>query len=145
MTAFNIIKVNERQRGWSDKPHARTRVYVTLKNELAAPDGPPCTDLECGSPTCDYARSSGHPENCEVDHKVWRAWQRKALLERKELFADVRLHDGTPLLDVVGALKFSRKAGCACGCSPGFIATMSYGKEIYIDAEVLASISWKAV
>jgi hypothetical protein len=31
-----------------------------------------------------------------------------------------------------GEPKFSRKAGCPCGCSPGFIIDESYGKTVYI-------------
>ncbi|MFA6569977.1 MAG: hypothetical protein WCT77_01935 [Bacteroidota bacterium] len=32
---------------------------------------------------------------------------------------------------------FSQKAGCTCGCSPGFIANVKNGKEIFIDYTLL--------
>lgn len=31
-----------------------------------------------------------------------------------------------------GDLRWSRKAGCSCGCSPGFISTQFGGKDIYV-------------
>jgi len=39
--------------------------------------------------------------------KVWREWTTAAL---EQVFGEGKVH-------------FSRKAGCACGCSPGFIAS----------------------
>jgi hypothetical protein len=33
----------------------------------------------------------------------------------------------------IGPVKFSRKAGCSCGCSPGFIFQESWGKAIYVE------------
>jgi len=35
-----------------------------------------------------------------------------------------------------GALSFSRKAGCGCGCSPGFVAkdSSAKGKDIWVSA-----------
>lgn len=40
-----------------------------------------------------------------------------------------------------GNLKFSwsQKAGCSCGCSPGFIIKNLYCKEIFVDVEALLS------
>lgn len=32
-------------------------------------------------------------------------------------------------------MSWSQKAGCSCPCSPGFILTGSYGKEIWVDVE----------
>lgn len=34
---------------------------------------------------------------------------------------------------VTGRVKFSRKAGCSCGCSPGFIAEEDIGRTIFVD------------
>jgi hypothetical protein len=35
------------------------------------------------------------------------------------------------------ATSWSQRAGCGCGCSPGFLVNkgFSYGKEIYVDVE----------
>lgn len=34
-------------------------------------------------------------------------------------------------------LTFSQKAGCPCGCSPGFIANVKNGKEVFIDYQMV--------
>jgi hypothetical protein len=34
-------------------------------------------------------------------------------------------------------LTFSQFAGCKCGCSPGFIANVKNGKEVFIDYQMV--------
>jgi hypothetical protein len=40
-------------------------------------------------------------------------------------------------LDLPAGTKFawSQKAGCNCGCSPGFICDYSYGKDVWVEFE----------
>ena len=33
-------------------------------------------------------------------------------------------------------LKFSRKAGCSCGCSPGWIDQNEYGRTVWVSVEI---------
>ncbi len=41
---------------------------------------------------------------------------------------------------IQGKPRFSRTAGCSCGCSPGFIVEGDVGKEIFIDVAPDAEI-----
>lgn len=110
--------VRERRGDWRDRA-SKPRLYAN-GFDTDAPTGPVCTDLECGSGVCNAARRAGKPENCEVDHKVWKAWLKQGTKAVREA--------GIPLVaSFLGAdpavvkLYFSSKAGCSCGCSPGFI------------------------
>ncbi len=49
-------------------------------------------------------------------------------------------------LDQLGAkdatFKFSRKAGCPCGCSPGFLLSgLGYGKTYYVEGKAAATMT----
>lgn len=76
----------------------------------------------------------------EVDHKVWNRWKREATATVK---ADLKAHydelvamaeeQGFSSNAVgLGRILFSYKAGCSCGCSPGYI-TNGYGADVSVD------------
>ena len=64
-----------------------------------------------------YSMKGDDPEN----DKAWRKYNRDKIVAMRELLDDI---SGWLQSISNGDLKyrFSRKAGCSCGCSPGFIA-----------------------
>jgi len=87
------------------------RVYVhgTCPEQLGLVDAKPL-----------YTHRGDDPEN----DKAWKSYNRDEVRVMRA-FADRALPDACNALgiDVPIELKYSRKAGCSCGCSPGFIAT----------------------
>ena len=59
-------------------------------------------------------------ENPELD-KEWKRYNKVELLIQKRIINQAA-RDGLIDNDLAKELKFSRKAGCACGCSPGWKA-----------------------
>lgn len=57
-------------------------------------------------------------EDLELD-KEWRKYN-KAELKIQKRIIDQAVQDGLLDKDLAQELKWSRKAGCACGCSPGW-------------------------
>jgi len=64
----------------------------------------------------------------ELLYNATDSYRRRA---RREVLRAARM-DG---IDITGA-RWSRKAGCSCGCSPGFILAADKGKDIWIEASV---------
>lgn len=56
---------------------------------------------------------------------------RPVTVYKKEIIPQLKAHfpDGVKF-------SWSQKAGCSCGCSPGFIVHGDVGREIYVDLEV---------
>lgn len=95
-----------------ERPEAKPRVFDDL-SILPEPTEPRCTDPDCESWYC----SNGHPE---VDHRVWNLWKTREIRARRERVIPVVAE----FLGVDPAsvrIRFSVKAGCSCGCSPGWV------------------------
>lgn len=98
-------------------------------DELAAVPMP--TEEQFNVPTVYTQRG----ENKELD----RAWDRhnKSVVQAKTslLRAALIAALGEPAaLVTMSTARFSRKAGCSCGCSPGFILPELNRKDIYVSA-----------
>jgi hypothetical protein len=61
--------------------------------------------------------------------KEWNPLNRKLAARRKEWLG--KLEEAfTP--EFVESLKYSSKAGCSCGCSPGYTAATYHNREYYV-------------
>jgi len=102
----------------------KTRVYVHAPNP---------EDVG-GMAKPEYTTRGDDPEN----DKRWRQynWQEIKVMR---LFADAVLEDACKALGVteLGVIHFSRKAGCSCGCSPGFVARKGRGWNVWVDVELV--------
>lgn len=92
-----------------DNPGQATRVYVSGSLRWPSDDMAQCSNPGCAG--CD--KCNAFKAQFRADVKVTR----EAL---------------ESLLPDLGGLRFSRTAGCRCGCSPGFIAKAHRGQDIYI-------------
>lgn len=118
--AGRTYRVTLRQRRFDGKPAeywARTRIYASVPDGVL-PDHPPYGSV----------RGDGSDED-----KAWRAFNR---LESRTMSALI-----DAVLPLVLALTaspadlryaFSRKAGCSCGCSPGFVVRNDFGTLRYL-------------
>ena len=95
----------------NEKPGRYTRVYIWPENFNVLDDL-----LE---------RASG---SFEMRDRRWEFY-------RKEVMPGVLARLGQPDLK----FRFERKAGCACGCSPGFVLTNHKGSEVAVTIQVVAS------
>ena len=103
----------------------KTRVYVSgvekSKDELEK------IAKEEGADTI-YTSLGDYP----VLDKAWKKYNRELVKMMKEVAEKANLtnESGQPL-----KLNYSRKAGCSCGCSPGFIAENDYNRDIWVTNE----------
>jgi hypothetical protein len=87
----------------------KSRAYVAI------------TEAELGVPRPLYGSTRGDGSD---EDKAWAAYNRQELLAMR-----AKLGTATSVLQAAGYAaadmpwRFSRKAGCSCGCSPGFIAS----------------------
>lgn len=66
--------------------------------------------------------------------KAWKRFNRAEVeAERKVLDAALLAIEEDFGYISTDEWRFSRHAGCSCPCSPGFVATSSYGKTIYVN------------
>lgn len=67
----------------------------------------------------------------ELD-KEWKDYNRKLLAAWRPLVKQ--------LVDLLhpdhGKISFSRKAGCSCGCSPGWIVDGWFGENVWVELEL---------
>ena len=79
-----------------------------------------------------YSMKGDDPEN----DKAWRKYNRDEIVAMRELLDDI---SGWLQSISNGDLKyrFSRKAGCSCGCSPGFIAD----RALFFNGRAISQIS----
>jgi len=64
-------------------------------------------------------------ENLKNRHfRPWKAYKEAIgpVLEKMGLPSDTKV-------------RWSQKAGCPCGCSPGFVVDTDHGKEVFVDIE----------
>jgi len=116
-----------------DRPWVKCRVFTGIDPDESEPMGPRCSD-----PTCEslYCRPDVPDIQPNVDHKVWKAWRRRAIVNvRAKLVPILAEHLGVePELVVI---RHSSKAGCSCGCSPGWIIespdTRHRPNDIWVD------------
>lgn len=94
----------------------KTRVYVS---------GEPKVDFSEAERLSKEAGSLGRGASVEAD-KAWDSANR-ALVQSKKDFLEALIHTIPVLGEVLSdhKLNFNRKAGCSCGCSPGFVADAS--------------------
>lgn len=93
----------------------RIRVFVSGE---AKPDMP--------VPPYGSTRGDGSAED-----KAWKAYNRAEVANQRDLIEEA-LAQNPELATKLGKLSFSRKAGCGCGCSPGFIAEGQGSQDIWI-------------
>lgn len=128
---------------WS--PPTKTRVYCA--DVTPTPTMPECADPTCESYSCRTAHAQalmiamtgkrtplweGDDRNrcgAEADHRLWKAHRRVGIANMRKLLTEVGV------IDEVGSITFSNKAGCGCGCSPGFVAANDRGRSISVRVE----------
>jgi hypothetical protein len=118
--AFNVTSrvFDHGQRG------SKGRVFTDWKPEDVEPEptGPLCADQACRN--CNAHEAHGGKR--EVDHRVWKAWVRRVTAVWKAELVTI-------LADFWGVdpdevrVRFSSKAGCSCGCSPGWVIESGHG------------------
>lgn len=140
MSTTTTIEATTRQNHWQE-PAKKGRIHVYPAVDHNYPTGPECADFNCESYTCrnahgvhllavmgvdftashwgiDYLNDSGNFPRAEVDHKVWKRFRREAIAAERKLIERAVAEGSLP----DGKVYFSSKAGCGCGCSPGFIS-----------------------
>jgi hypothetical protein len=112
-----LVRIHAVPRHWRDKPRSTTLVSV---------DGPVV------EPSWDHPRFSVKGENENLD-AAWRAFNREEVRLRKIVFHALGFSG-----------RFSRKAGCSCGCSPAFRAhehvwtpTRGTASWVFVDVQPL--------
>jgi hypothetical protein len=91
---------------YSTRPDHKTRIYVSGADEITEMEQPPYTTID---------------DDPEVDRQ-WRRYNKLELVKMREVL-DVGMALIADLLsNQAETIKFSRKAGCSCPCSPGFVA-----------------------
>lgn len=103
------VKVTGMKKKPAERPYAKARIYVFLKGESL---------LE------NFAKRAGLTE---VDEKMERELMRRAARVVASYF------------NVPDHMNYSRKAGCGCGCSPGFILKEHRGFDLFCYAEPLSA------
>lgn len=81
-------------------------------------------------PTWPIPGSSTRGDGSEVD-KAWKRYNREERRLQREVI-DEALAERPELADQLGKLTWSRKAGCSCGCSPGWIAEGRGSQDVRI-------------
>lgn len=108
----------------ADRPASRARMSVfdnpdtdsqeeaihTRAKELGAPHG--------------WTKRGDFPE---ID-KMWDVMNR-AIVDHKRTIAN----EAAEALGIEPSMSFSRKAGCSCGCSPGFILKAITGVQFFVE------------
>jgi len=107
MTDLILAKVVKRSSG---KPDRKTRVHVSVPQKRE--------DEICQQ-----------PHFKDGSDKEWADWRKQQVTAQRKVIDACVL----PLLGDEVKANFSQKAGCPCGCSPGFILTGHSGSDIWID------------
>lgn len=107
---FRVVAVRNTER----RGH-KMRIYIS---------GQPDPDL----PTPPYGPKGQNAEN----DAAWRKYNREELrIMREHVEWALGQLPGRPY--AVGDLRFSRKAGCGCGCSPGFVTSYVHAYDLHIE------------
>ena len=69
-----------------------------------------------------FVRNESVMENLMKRHSRPHTEYRKLL---PKVYKKARIDEKIPV-------KWSQKAGCSCGCSPGFIVNSHFGKEVFV-------------
>lgn len=110
VTSVRVREQPRRGGRYSRAPLGRSRVYVSMRGSLAY-DQYTYTDTK--GPEVNKARRSA------------LAAHRGAVLAALRL-AGIWAE----------SVSFSAKAGCSCGCSPGWIVKGDWGRDVFVDAQV---------
>lgn len=82
---------------------------------------------EFDNPPYGSTRGDGSDED-----RAWKRYNREELRLQREVLAQATA--AMPeLAEQLGKLSFSRKAGCSCGCSPGFVGTAWTNQDVWLD------------
>lgn len=105
------------------------RVYVSLKDEDSIGTDMLVSAKKSLELDSIYTRRGESPE-MDV---LWDALNRAQVAAMKAAAMSALIKKGFTVEDVKG-LTFSRKAGCSCGCSPGFLfkASLATYAEFYV-------------
>lgn len=91
-----------------------------------------------GTPDLPVPTPSIKGENKQLDLE-WKRYNREEVRLQRELIEEA-LADQPLTRERLGKLVFSRKAGCSCGCSPGFIAEGFGHEDLFISKSVAAPV-----
>lgn len=92
----------------------RIRVYVSGQDE----------------PTSPVPGPSVRGDGSDAD-QAWRRYNREEIRLMREVVEEAFAAD-PELAEQLGKVVFSKKAGCSCGCSPGFIAEGRDNQDVWI-------------
>lgn len=112
------VTVKVQCRRWDDRArHNRGKAYITvpMPEELGQTAGHP-----------EYGRQGVDP----VADAAWKVYNKLEIKNMKEIFQAAISAKG----------HFSRKAGCSCGCSPGFLLDENHrlhGRDVFVTAELI--------
>lgn len=107
-----------------DQRASKARVFTDWSTDDVEPEprGPLCADPDCRNCNAHEA----HGGRREVDHRVWKAFVRRVTrVWQAELVTILADFWGVDPAEV--RVRFSSKAGCSCGCSPGWIVESGHG------------------
>lgn len=130
MNALDFFTIQFDGRTFTATSSIRTRSFRD-RNRFSKPklfifDAPNPEDLVTGGMERPPYGTKG--ENAEND-KAWRKYNRIELKAMRAFAEPIAAHYGAD------KISYSRKAGCSCGCSPGFILTGRHdlvGKDVYV-------------
>lgn len=74
-----------------------------------------------------YTQRDAHP----LMDKAWDAFNSVIVAAKKQVLDEAL--DALKIEPAARSSKFSRKAGCSCGCSPGFILEELHGYDLWVD------------
>ena len=69
------------------------------------------------------------PDNESIIDNINKRRERPYTVYKKEIIPQVLAKYGWSLTTKI---RWSQKAGCPCGCSPGFIVSDHYGEDIHV-------------
>ncbi len=117
-----LVDAEVQQVAKSGRP-SRMCLFVEVVPGYPEPTDPKCTEEGC--------RCQGR----EVDHGVWkREYLTPAKREAKAFLAEAL---GPDEYGELGAVWFSSRAGCGCGCSPGFVCEKVAEHDLHVRVNVL--------
>lgn len=124
------VKLTETAKGvlydhWADRKLTKTRIYTDVTEQEVKE--------QYGLDKPEYTIYGEDPEN----DKAWKKYNRAEVAIMKTKVTNM-LHS---FVDFDGVtVKFSRKAGCSCPCSPGFVASVLLRNPLSDKHEYLKSI-----
>jgi hypothetical protein len=106
------FRPKDRDRTWK---FGKVRVFVSGEDE----------------PTFDHPGFGSVRGDGSDEDRAWKRYNREELRLQRELVAQAYVAVPELAADL-GGLSFSRKAGCSCGCFPGFIAEGRGTQDVWV-------------